>query len=401
MLIDDELHLSYCTNIHPASGWREVRNQIERYAVGLGRTLAPGERFGLGLRLSNDEAEQLSEQDRLKEFRAFLDRRDLYVFTVNGFPYGSFHGERIKEDVHRPDWRTEERAAYTKRLADILAAVAPSDVDPGISTNPLTYRYWEGVESAEAVERMVEHLVDVVEYLVRLRDRDGMLIHIDVEPEPDGLLETTGELVDFFEARMFDDGAGRLAERLGMAKSRATEAMRDHLRMCFDTCHAAVQYESAGSVLDRLEAADIRVGKVQISSALDVELAEDPGARESTKRALEPFDEPVYLHQVVQRNRDGSFESFRDLGPALAAIGRPGAERWRIHYHVPVYRRAFEALGSTQSTIVDAFEELEERGYTNHLEIETYTWDVLPDGEKRDLGESIEREFEWVVDVFD
>lgn len=397
----DDLHLGYCTNIHPASGWEEVRDALEQSAPELRERLSSEGRFGLGLRLSNAEAEALLRGDRLDDFRRWLDRNDLYVFTINGFPYGAFHGERIKEQVHRPDWRTDDRVAYTRRLAHILSELAPEEVEPGISTNPLTYRHWEGVDEPEALDRMVVQLVEAVEHLVEIRQSGGPTIHLDVEPEPDGLLETTAELVDWFEDRMFDDGAGRLAERTGLSTSAAEEAMRRHLRMCFDTCHAAVQFESAASVVDRLEAADIRVGKVQVSSALDVELADDPAEREATARALEAYDEPVYLHQVVQRNRDGSFETFRDLGPALEAIECPEAERWRIHFHVPIYRSGFEAFGSTQSTIEEAFEILEERRYTNHLEIETYTWDVLPDGEKVDLVDSIEREYEWVLDVLD
>jgi len=401
MRVEDDLHLTYCTNIHPASGWHEVREQVDRCATELRRRLGADEPFGVGLRLSDAEARELLEGDRLESFGALLEERGLYVFTINGFPYGAFHGERIKDDVHRPDWRTDERVAYTKRLAEILAALAPEGVEPGISTNPLTYRHWKGVETAESMDQMVGGLVEVVVYLVRLRERGGPLVHLDVEPEPDGLLETTAELVEFFEGRMFEDGAERLAERCGRSKSRATEAMRRHLRMCLDTCHAAVQFESAESVVDRLEEAGVRIGKVQVSSALDLELADRPEERVETRRALEPFDEPVYLHQVVQRNRDGTFESFRDLGSALEAIDRPEAERWRIHFHVPVYRRAFEGLGSTRATIVEALDELEERRYTNHLEIETYTWDVLPDDEKLDLVDSIEREYEWVLDVLD
>lgn len=399
MQTDDGLHLTYCTNIHPVSGWSEVRANLEEYVPELKRRLAPDRRFGIGLRLSNAEARELLEADALSEFRSFLDRHGAYVVTINGFPYGEFHGESVKEDVHRPDWRTDERVDYTKSLADILAELAAPDSEPGISTNPLTYRHWKGVGDEAARRTMVENLVEVVEHLARIEDEGGPTIHVDIEPEPDGLLETTAEAVAFFEDVMFETGAELLAERTGLSSERGGAAIRRHLRLCLDTCHAAVQFESAPELVDRLAEADIGVGKIQVSSALDVSLPESPERREPIARELAPFDEPVYLHQVVQRNRDGSIEAFRDLGPALEAIDRPEAERWRIHFHVPIYRDVFGRLGSTQSMIVDIFDELERRSFTDQLEIETYTWDVLPDDEKLDLVDSIEREYQWVRDV--
>jgi hypothetical protein len=171
----------------------------------------------------------------------------------------------------------------------------------------------------------------------------------------------------------------------------------DHIRVCFDTCHVAVGYEQPRDLLDRFAALGIQVGKIQISSALKVSLSDDISLRDVVAQELSAFDEPVYLHQVIQRNRDGSLTRYRDLPDALPHIGDPVAEEWRIHFHVPIFVEHYESFGSTQETIRESFALLGERGFTNHLEIETYTWDVLPADLKQDLGTSISRELEWVL----
>src|SRR5262245_1786104 len=91
-------HLTYCTNIHPGSGWNEVFAYLEQYSLPLKARLAPGQPFGIGLRLSASESEELLQGDRLERFRAWLEANGCYVALINGFPYGSFHRRQIKED---------------------------------------------------------------------------------------------------------------------------------------------------------------------------------------------------------------------------------------------------------------------------------------------------------------
>jgi hypothetical protein len=123
------VHLSYCTNIHPGETWPEVRENLERYLVPVRERVATGRPFGVGLRLSAESARAVGERAALNELKEFLRAHDLYVFTINGFPYGPFHGRPVKEQVYLPDWLDPERLAYTDRLADILAALLPDGVD--------------------------------------------------------------------------------------------------------------------------------------------------------------------------------------------------------------------------------------------------------------------------------
>lgn len=395
----NRFQLTYCTNIHPAHGWEEVFSSLQRYAPALKARLSPDRPFGIGLRLSGQESAELLEGDRLATLRSFLDSAGLYVFTMNGFPYGTFHGQPVKADVHAPDWRDEERVQYTLRLATILAELLPEGGTGGISTSPLSYKAWIDAGDRATWELLTGNVVRVAEELVRVRRTQGKLIHLDIEPEPDGLLENSVELVRFFQEWLLADGACGLADRLGIPVEEARASLLEHIRVCLDTCHVAVAYEEPADVLARLEAAGIKVGKVQISSALRVQLPAEEHARQALRMSLAPFVESTYLHQVVQRNHDGTLSRFPDLPAALDAIGDERAKEWRIHFHVPIFVERYGDFWSTQDGILETFALLRERPFCDELEIETYTWDVLPPSLKAELRESICREYEWVLHV--
>src|SRR5712691_4787029 len=117
-----DVHLTYCTNIHAGETWTEIRASLESHVPEIKTRVSPTASMGLGLRLSAIAANELSRSDVLEEFRAFLSDHDLYVFTINAFPFGPFHGRRVKEDVYQHDWLTPERLAFTDHAAEILAA---------------------------------------------------------------------------------------------------------------------------------------------------------------------------------------------------------------------------------------------------------------------------------------
>ncbi|GAB5518004.1 MAG: metabolite traffic protein EboE [Rhodothermales bacterium] len=389
--------LTYCTNIHPSNGWADVLASIQRYAPPLKAALSPDESFGIGLRLSGQESVELLQGDHLTAFKQYLDEAGLMVYTMNGFPYGPFHGEPVKDQVHAPDWRDPERVNYTIRLAKALALLLPEGLDGGISTNPLAYKPWfqGGVDDTDWT-LMTHHVVDVVAELVRIHQQTGKLIHIDIEPEPDGVLETSAELVEYVEEWLLPVGGVLLATELGLDEDEATALLLEHVRVCWDTCHVAVMCEDPADVLARYQAVGLKVGKIQISSALKVYLSSDPTVRQATQTALLSFVESTYLHQVIQQNRDGSLMAYRDLDEALPHIFAPEATQWRIHFHVPIFIERYGAFDSTQDGIVETLRLFEQQPFTNHLEIETYTWGVLPPDLQKPLGESIRREFEWV-----
>ncbi|HEV7265200.1 MAG TPA: metabolite traffic protein EboE [Falsiroseomonas sp.] len=396
-----EFHLTYCSNIHPGESWPEVRANLERHLLPLKAQLAPEAPFGVGLRLSARAADELAQAPgELDRFAAWLEANGLYVFTLNGFPHGGFHRTTVKDQAYAPDWTRPEREIYTLRLARLLARLLPVGLDGGISTVPLSYKRWHAGEGARDAVRGEASLriASVAAALARLEAETGRRIHLDIEPEPDCLLEDTAETVTFFRERLLRDGAARLAADWGLSRAAAEELLLRHVRVCWDACHAAVEYEEPAAVLDGLGRAGIRVGKVQVSAALKVPLGEAP-ARDDLARRLRPFAESTYLHQVVERRADGTLRRHADLPQALERIREADAVEWRIHFHVPVFAAFCGGLSSTQDELRATLDLLRQRPFCQHIEIETYTWEVLPPEQRLDIGRSIRREFDWVLGV--
>jgi sugar phosphate isomerase/epimerase len=391
------LHLTYCTNIHPADGWPAVAANLKRFAPALKAQLSPADPFGLGLRLSARDARELLDGQALDDFGRWLRDEGLYVALINGFPYGPFHGTPVKADVYAPDWRDEARVAYTLDLIRILQRLLPEGLDGGVSTAPLTYKAWMRTADASAMATMTRNVARVAAALVDART-SGTMIHLDIEPEPDCLLETSGETIAFFEQWLLPVGGQDLRERTGLTLDEAQGALLEHVRVCFDCCHFAVEYEDPAAALDSLANAGIRIGRVQLSSAIDVRLPEQRDGIRRVADRLRPFADTTYLHQVIARSHS-QLHHFPDLDVALDASADAAGAEWRIHFHVPLFAADYDGLGSTQAYVRRVLDAAVATPFTTHLEIETYTWDVLPGTLKVDLGDSIRREYEWVLDA--
>lgn len=383
-------HLTYCTNIHAGEDWPDVHASLATHLPEIKAAVSPDAPMGVGLRLANAAVESLQEPAAFANLRRLLDDGGYYVFTLNGFPYGAFHGERVKEGAYCPDWSEPARLTYTDRLADLLAKLLPDGMEGTVSTVPGTFRPWaEG-----RVEAIADNLIRHVAHLVGLRERTGKTIALTLEPEPRCLLETIAEAVDFFEQHLFGAAAeARLAGLAGLSRGAAAEALRRHIGVCYDVCHAAVEFEDPRESVAALQKTGIGIGKVQLSSALRI--AE---VTAQTKAQLRPFDEPVYLHQLVAR-WDGHLTRYLDLPEALAAPDAAPGTEWRIHFHVPVFLEEMKDFSTTQGFLREILALHRDSPITQHLEVETYTWDVLPE-QYRNVGMSaaIARELAWARD---
>ncbi|NER21112.1 MAG: metabolite traffic protein EboE [Symploca sp. SIO1C2] len=392
-------HLTYCTNIHPGETWDEVLSNLQQYLPILKTRLSPQASFGIGLRLADIAARELLTGDNLAQFQDWLNQQDLYVFTLNGFPYGGFHQQVVKDQVYAPDWSKLERVEYTLRLARILAALLPAGMEGSISTVPLSYKPWWKTDTAResVISQCSLNLTTVAAEMVRIREETGKLLHIDLEPEPDGLIENAAEVIDFFQNWLLPQGGAYLAQHQGISLDSAASLLREHVQICYDTCHFAVEYEEPASVFAQLQAAGIRIGKIQLSAALQMQLPDDLPGRQLLRERLSPFAESTYLHQVIERHSDGSLSHYPDLLSALPYLEQTQATEWRTHFHVPIFIRDYQILQSTQEDIVSVLKLLQEHDHCKHLEIETYTWGVLPAEMKLDILASIQREYEWVM----
>jgi len=397
-----DCHLTYCSNIHPGETWDDHFSQLKIYLPELKKRLSPDEPFGVGLRLSAKAAKQLLKMDTLKIFRNWLDNEDLYLFTINGFPYGSFHGERVKDNVYAPDWSQTERLEYSLRLIKILSELLPDNIDGGISTSPISYKYWSNNKPDDELFKIsAHHLAEAAHAMSETEKIRGKELHLDIEPEPDCVLENSSETIDFFTNWLFPVGSDYLVQTHGYSRDDATKKLRRHIRVCYDTCHFALEYENPHKAIDDFNAAGIRIGKTQISAALKVVLTGDDSFRERIASRLQRFNEPVYLHQVIARTAEDSYKQFRDIPQAIGSIYDKDTEEWRIHFHVPVFIDQFDDMSSTQDHILESLKPLLERTGCKHFEIETYTWDVLPDHLKTEITDSIEREYSWTLNAIE
>ncbi|MCD4825465.1 MAG: metabolite traffic protein EboE, partial [Phycisphaerae bacterium] len=235
------IHLTYCLNVHPGEDWAENFAAIRNEAAAVRQGVAAGKPFGLGLRLSNRAARQLAEGENLPAFRQYLRDNDFYVFTINGFPYGQFHGTAVKRNVYQPDWTTPQRRDYTNRLGDILAALLDEETTGSISTVPLAYN--DLADPRQHVNDAVAMLAESAMHMDGLLQRSGREIVIALECEPDCLLETTQQAIEFFAGPLIENGVAHLHEHFDIPSGHAEKILRRHVGVCFDTAHQAVEFE--------------------------------------------------------------------------------------------------------------------------------------------------------------
>jgi sugar phosphate isomerase/epimerase len=393
-------HLTYCTNIHPGESWEEVRGNLDRYTLPVKQTVAPDRPFGLGLRLSARAADQLARPSEVDSLRDYLAESGLYMFTFNGFPYGPFHGTPVKEDVYLPDWTNEARLTYTDQLADILAALLPADssIEGTISTVPGAFR--ELARVSNAVEAMTAMIARHAAHLYRVREETGRSIVLALEPEPCCYLELAEEAISFLREHLWRRATvERFTSLTGLAGDAAEEFLRQQVGVCLDTCHMAVEYEECEASVRALQAAGVRIAKAQITAGLQVDFDGSRNRDAQKLDALRSFADEVYLHQVVER-RAGGVRRHLDLPQALAEWAEKGPPReCRIHFHVPVFREELGAFRGTQGYVAEFLELVRAEAITPHLEVETYTWGVLPEAYRREsIVEAVAGELRWVLE---
>jgi len=398
MNIAGRFHLTYCSNIHPGESWAEVLTNLQTYLPKVRDELGFKGRFGIGLRLSGIAARELEQPAELVRFKAFLESGNYYVFTINGFPYGVFHGQRVKEQVYLPDWLDPERLAYTNSLARILSEVVPEDLDLPASVSTVPGAFKTSVRSRDDELAIAGNMLRHVAFLKRLERTTGKRVTLAIEAEPRCFIETVDEMVRFFADCLLDESllSSISAE---CAEPLTAESVRRYLGFCFDACHMAVEFEDPVDAIGRLKDAGISILKFQISSAvrLDFERGDSTAAK-----YLAPFAEDVYLHQVVERVGTGELSRYTDLPEALEAeVSAVGGEQveWRVHFHVPIFLSEMVGMGTTQSYLTDLFDAIGVNPPSGCLEVETYTWDVLPEQYRGvDVSTAVARELRWVRD---
>ena len=264
-------------------------------------------------------------------------------------------------------------------MAELIRATLPAEPDGSLSTVPLGFKTLATTPDFEA--KCIHNLIEFAQRLARLESETGQTIRLAIEPEPCCVLETTAETVSFFR---------RLRDRA--ANERALEAVERHLGVCYDVCHQSVEFEDVAESIASLAREGIRINKVHITCALQVT---NPGANSAAREALAQFVEPRYLHQTFARSPSGDVRRVLDLTTELARTPPAefaSADCWRIHFHVPVDAEQIGPLETTRADLKIALDAVTKLAYAPHLEVETYTWNVLPGGDKPELVVGLARE---------
>jgi hypothetical protein len=376
------LPLSYCTNVHPGLTVEQVLRGLREF------TVPAGEQFGsplaAGLWLAEPVIrELLSQSDGPARFAAVVAELGLCTYTLNAFPFGDFHSERVKENVYLPDWTQPHRLEYTwdcaRVLCELLRATQPQRAEGSLSTVPLGFK---SLAAASAFEPQCRaQIVELARRLSRLETETGTTIRLAIEPEPCCVLETTAETVDFFR---------RLREQA--AAEGMLEAVERHIGVCYDVCHQSVEFEDVVGSIAALDREGIRINKVHITCALQLS---NPMSNGEAREALAQFVEPRYLHQTFARVPSGDVRRKLDLTTELAltpSLEFAEADCWRVHFHVPVDAERIGPLETTRADLKAALAAVARLPYAPHLEVETYTWNVLPGGDKPDLVTGLARE---------
>lgn len=377
--------LGYCSNLHPCRNLDELRSSIRRFfqPVRQQRGL-PHQESGLWIGAS--AAAELQRPEALESFLLLLRQSGLRLTSLNGFPYGNFHQERLKAEVYQPDWSEPARLQYSQQLATILATTMPEDSEQGvISTVPLGYAAnWSPARQVKAEQQLLQ----LTAFLAELKQQTGKQIVFCLEMEADCVLEKTVQALVFFQ------------------HWRQLDPNHHHLALCFDVCHQAVVFENTYQSLTVLQQAGIPIGKIQLSNALVVQLDTlNLQRRTEVLDVLSGFVESTYLHQVKAKDKQGSIVGWADLPDALSQ-----ADQWlerypelRVHFHVPLFSEQLllPELRGSQQALLQTFDYLADHPeFRPVLEVETYSWTVLPDQLRPDteaaLIQGICAELHWV-----
>ncbi len=371
------LPLSYCGNVHPAQTVDELTQVLTTQMARVQRQSDFS--IAAGLWLPDAITRELEESpDRLEPIVTALRENNLICYTLNAFPFGNFHLERVKEQVYLPDWTDPQRLEYTIRCARLLARLLPDGVEGSISTVPLGFKAL--ADKPDFQQQCITNLLELARQLDDLHDSTGRVIRLAIEPEPLCVLETTKEVVDFFNAL-----------RARVDSEALQEIVDRHLGVCYDVCHQSVEFEDVAESIAELSQNQIRINKVHITCAIDLP---NPSQNQEGREFLADFAEPRYLHQTFRNSSTGTVSEV-DLTAEFAR--NPPAEwldadSWRIHFHVPVHADSLGPLSTTRADLKKALAAVAALEYAPHLEVETYTWTVMPGKDLPDVCDGLTEE---------
>ena len=380
--------IGYCTNVHAGVDLDTAQGNLERYACSARTMLGDDRALGIGLWLADEAARQTLVGKRLDDLKRWLEEHRLHVFTMNGFPQGNFHQKIVKHRVYEPTWWSPSRLDYTRSLVHILASLIDEGDVGSISTLPISWG--SPAPSHQQLTMAAEQLKTLGRELAELYEATGKEIVLAIEPEPGCHIGCSSSLRTYFESYLLGGGNEKQVKK--------------YLTVCHDVCHAAVMREDQKKELGLYRELGLRIGKVQVSSAIQVDWnRRTVDERRAAFQQLASFAEDKYLHQTSICIDDAEMRLVEDLPQLLAEVEDPSelSGSWRVHFHVPIFALKLGAIDTTQSEIQVCLESLRDDealcgSFTGHWEIETYAWSVIPkEFAPSDLAAGIASEIRW------
>ena len=372
MKILNNSNLSYSLNVYDINSIEDIRNicnsKVEKFRKNINAKQQP---FALGLWINAQVAKEFQQNNNIDKFKGFLKEQNYFVSSINAFPFGDFQNKIIKSDVYLPDWSELARLEYTLSVIDILSHLLPEKIEGSISTLPGGYKkFW----SEDKDEKMLNNILKVGEYLLKIYKTTGKKIILSYEMEPDCVWENIQDFVSFYNK--FRENNRAISEFIGV---------------CYDTCHQEIVSYKSHNGIDLILANNIPIGKIQFSAALSIN---DKKGKDKLKEL--GFLQSIYLHQVASIAKNGDIRRYSDLSDSIEI-----REKLLIHYHIPIFlEKVNENIFVEKSELLYILEKLKSKQlYCINLEIETYTYSLLKNIlDLRDIEHSIAKEYQWIIE---
>lgn len=389
------MHIAHAGIIKPVTSFADIQSTIQGSLAPINQAINGDSPVGVSVRLS--QAALSDEALTAESLKNVLDENGLALRGISAVSIGG----GAKEQVHQPDWRTEERLSFMFPATNLAAAFATPEQEIGITTNALSYRRWVDVDMPGNWAALTLNVIRIVQHLAGIHDRTGVTVHMDIEPEPGSVLRDTADVVTFVRKWLLPRGGAMLSDRMSLGEGSASEIILRHVRVALDTAHAAVVWDDASASLDAFAELGIRIGRLQASSALEVDVPSDSASQKVLSEHLDQFASPGLLQQVVARKNGEIVQRFDDLPDAIEVVGSSAGQTWRIHTHAPLLADRYGGFASTRQETAAWLREIAVRGIdVGMIELRSANWDVVPHDDRGPLENMIMQEAEWVRGFF-
>ncbi|HFL8824107.1 MAG TPA: metabolite traffic protein EboE [Candidatus Azoamicus sp. OHIO1] len=400
MIINNQhkYNLTYCLNVFKSKNWEETLYNIKIFVSNIKKTY-PNKEIGIGLCISNSISKELIKKRNLLDLIILIKNENIYIPSINGFVYKKFHQKSIKDKIYIPEWTSNSRILYTKLLIKILKELLPKNVNGSITTLPISYKPWINKKNKTYIfYKSSINISKIIDILININKKYKKLIHLDIEPEPNCLIENSKEIVRFYKLWLLPIGSDYLRNKYNIEKKIAIALIKDHIKICYDICHFSTNFEKTTTIIKLLTKEKIKIGRIQISSAIKIKT---PKKKEKFKKIINKISHLSYspfLHQTVEKNNN-QIKKFIDIKYAIKTIKKNKKSEWRIHCHLPIYLKKYSILETTNKDTKSVLKNLINNKITNHIEIETYTYNVI--SPNSDIMASIIKEYNWVIEILE